>query len=114
MRIKPPVALGYFVLLLSALGVPILHLYLADRAIEHTRMSTGFLPAHFLFLRWFGELSWLFPVAVIACFLLSLRHDQFTRATTILGLAALQLMFLTVYAAYCAFMLSHLLLERVA
>ena len=111
MRFKPSVAFGYLALLLSSLGVPALHHYIADTAIEHTRMGTGFLPAHFLFWRWFGELAWVFPAAVIAFLLLSLRHEQFTRATTLFALAIAQLMFLTLYGVYCAFLLSHFLLE---
>jgi len=114
MRSKPSVVFGYLVLLLSSLSVPILHHYLADRAIEHTRMGTGLLPAQFLVWRWFGTLAWVFPAVIITFFLISLRHEQFTRPTTLFGLATVQLMFLTLYGVYCAFLLSHLLLERVA
>jgi hypothetical protein len=77
-------------------------------------MSTGFIPADFLFWRWWGHLAWVFPVVLIACFLISLRHEQFARATTLFGLATVQLAFITLYGVYCGFLLSHWLLERVA
>ena len=111
MRFKPSVAFGYLVLLLSSLGVPVLHYYLADKAIEHTRMATGLLPAHMLFWRWFEKFSWALPVVAIAFLLLSLRYNQFTRMTTLFALATVQLVFITLYGVYCAFLLSHLLLD---
>ena len=105
--------LSYLVLLLSSLVVPALHICLTDRAIEHSRMSTGFLPAQFLLWRWLGQLAWLFPVAVLVAFALSLRQQQSTRASPPWGLFAAQFLFTTFYGVYCAFLLSHLLLEQV-
>jgi hypothetical protein len=108
MRFKPSVA--YLVLLVSSLAIPVLHYFLADRAIEHTRGGTLLLPAQFLLWRWLGELACALPVSVVGFFLLSLKYERFSRASTILGVAAAQAVFTTFYAAYCAFLLSHLLL----
>jgi len=103
---------GYVALLLASLAVPGLHYVLTDRAIEHTRMGTGFLPAHTLFLRWLGELSCLLPVMASVFFSLSFRREWFSRASTLFGVAALQLGFITFYAIYCAFLLSQMFLGR--
>ena len=103
---------AYLVLFLASLAIPGLHSLLTGRAIEHTRMGTGFLPAHTLLLRWLGELSCLLPVVAIVFFALSFRCEWFSRASTMFGLAAAQLGFTTVYAFYCAFLLSHMLLGR--
>jgi hypothetical protein len=111
MRLKFTGAFGYLWLLLCSLGVPFLHLFLADGVIEQTRMGMGFLPAHFWFGRCLGELALLFPLVIIACFLISLRYEPFTRATTLFGLATVQLAFITVYGVYSAVLLSHLLLN---
>ncbi len=108
MRLKPSVA--YLGLLVTSLTVPGLHYLLADRAIEHTRTITGFLPAHTLFLRWFGELSCALPILAIAFFILSLRRERFARASTLFAVAAVQLGFITLYTFYCAFLLSQMLL----
>ena len=75
-------------------------------------MGTGFLPAHMLFWRWFGELSWLLPPAMIIFFLLSLRFERFSKVSTILALAMGQLAFVTLYAVCCAFLFSHTLLNN--
>jgi hypothetical protein len=114
MRFKPSVAFAYLLLLLISFGVPVLHHNLADRAIEHSRMGTGFLASHILFWRWAGQIAWIFPIAIAASFVLSLRHERFTRTATLFGVATVQLIFITVYGVYCAFLLSHLLLGRVA
>jgi hypothetical protein len=103
---------AYLVLFLASLAIPGLHSQLTGRAIEHTRMGTGFLPAHTLLLRWLGELSCVLPVVAIVFFALSFRCEWFSRASTMFGLAAAQLAFITVYAFYCAFLLSHVLLGR--
>ncbi|MBA4149610.1 MAG: hypothetical protein H0X66_15980 [Verrucomicrobia bacterium] len=110
MHFNPTVAAGYSVLLLSSLAIPFLHLHVADLAIEHTRMVTEFLPAHFLFWRWLGDFAWVFPVVVITLYLLSLRREKFGRTSTLLGLATAQVLFVTLYGVYCGFLLSHLLL----
>ncbi len=103
---------SYLALLVSALAIPGLHYAIIDRAIEQTRLSTGFLPATTLLLQWLGELSCLLPPLVVVFVLLSFRREFFSRASTVFGLAAAQIGFMTVYAVYCAFLLSHLLLER--
>jgi hypothetical protein len=113
MRLKPSVVFGYLVLLLSSLGIPAIHYHLADRAIEHTRMGTGFLPAQFLFWRWAGQLAWIFPVVIIVFFVFSLRREPLAQTSTLLFLATVQLVFVTLYGVYCAFLLSHLLLAQV-
>jgi hypothetical protein len=103
---------AYLVLLLASLAVPGFHYSLTNRSVEHTRMGTGLLPAHTLLLRWLGELSCTLPVvAVVFCFL-SFRCEWFRRASTLFGVAALQLGFITAYAVYCAYLLSHMLLGR--
>jgi len=103
---------AYLVLFLASLAIPGLHSLLTDRAIEHTRMDTGLLPAHTLLLCWLGEVSCMLPVVAIMFFALSFRREWFSRASTLFGLAASQLGFVTVYAVYCAFLLSHLFLGR--
>jgi hypothetical protein len=103
---------AYLVLFLASLPIPGLHSLLANRAIEHTRMGTGLLPAHTLLLRWFGELSYMLPVVAIVFFTLSFRREWFSRTSTMFGLATTQLGFVTVYAVYCAFLLSRVLLGR--
>lgn len=103
---------AYLALFLASLAIPGLHYLLTSRAIENTRMGTGFLPAHTLLLRWLGELSCTLPVVAIVFFLLSFRREWFSRASTLFGVAALQLGFITLYAVYCAFLLSHMLLGR--
>ncbi|MFN7139892.1 MAG: hypothetical protein ACK4UN_11195 [Limisphaerales bacterium] len=113
MHFKPKAGASYLLLLVSSLGIPLLHGYLAAGAIERTRMATEFLPAHFLFWRWLGELAWFNPVIVAAFYLFSLGHEQLGRAPTLFGLATMQLIFATFYGLYCAFLLSHLLLDRV-
>jgi hypothetical protein len=75
-------------------------------------MGTGFLPAQFLLWRWLGQLAWMFPVAVVAAFVLSLRQQQSTRVGPPIWLFATQLVFATLYGVYCAFLLSHVLLDR--
>lgn len=99
-------------MLLASLAIPGLHYLLTNQAIEHTRLGTGFLPAHTLLLRWLGELSCTLPVVAIVFFALSFRREWFSRASTLFGLAAVQLGFITVYAVYCGFLLSHLFLGR--
>jgi hypothetical protein len=103
---------AYMVLLLVSVAIPSLHFFLTDQAIEHTRMGAGLLPAHTLLLRWLGELSCILPILIIVCLLMSFRREWFTRASTLFGVAALQLGFITVYAVYCAFLLSHMFLGR--
>jgi xanthine/uracil permease len=108
MRLRPSVT--YFVLLLSSLAVPGLHYFVADRAVEHTRLGAGLLPATTLFWRELGEMSCLLPVLAIVFFVLSFRREWFSRVSTLLGLAVGQLLFITFYAVYCALLLSHVLL----
>jgi len=113
MQFKSSAAFGYSLLFLSSLGIPVLHHYLADSAIEHTRMSTGFLPAQFLILRWFGQVAWIYPFVIIVLFVLSLRRPQLALTSTLFLLATAQMVFVMLYGIYCAFLLSHLLLARV-
>src|ERR1043166_8574297 len=96
---KPPA--GYLVLLLPSLLIPGLHSLLTARAIEHTRLFTGFLPGHTLLLRWLGEVSYLLPLAAAAFFVLSFHRVWFNRASTLFGFAAVQVGFVTFYAIYC-------------
>jgi hypothetical protein len=112
MATRPKSSAAYLVLFVASLAVPGLHSLLTDRAIEHTRMGTGLLPAHTLLLRWLGQLSCILPVVAIVFFALSFRREWFNRAPAIFGLAAAQLGFVTVYAVYCAFLLSHMFLGR--
>ena len=112
MAAKSKSSVAYLALFLASLAIPSLHYLLTARAIEHTCMGTGFLPAHTLLLRWLGELSCMLPVVAFLFFALSFRREWFSRASTLFGLAASQLGFITVYAVYCAFLLSHMFLER--
>jgi hypothetical protein len=75
-------------------------------------MGTGFLPAQFLLWRGLGQVAWMFPVAVVVAFVLSLRQQHPTRIGPPFWLFAAQLVFATFYAVYCAFLLSHVLLDR--
>ncbi len=99
-------------LLLASLSIPVLHHCLTNEAIEHTRGFTGFLPAEFLFLRWFGQISWALPFFHSLCFVFSLFHEEFTRAKMLFGLAAMQLLFMTFYGTYSAFILSLVIKAR--
>lgn len=103
---------GYLMLLLPSLVVPGLHYLIAARAIEHTRSSIGLLPGYTLFLRWLGELSCVLPMSAVVFFALSFRREWFNRPSTLFGLAAAHLGFITFYASYCTFLLSRLFLER--
>ena len=107
MQIKPSIIAGYLVLLLPALGILAFHRYVAVHAVEHTR--TGILPEHFFFWRWFGPFACLFPLITIAFLLLSFRHDQFARVSTLFRLAAAQLVFIIIYGVDCVFLFSHIL-----
>lgn len=110
MRLTPRIA--YMILFASALPTALTHICLASPAIERTRMWTGFLPATTLFWRWLGELSCAFTVVPIAFLLLSLRRQWFNAMSAPLALGLVQLGLTTVYAAYSALLLSHLLLEN--
>jgi hypothetical protein len=114
MRKKLPVIFAYLALLVLSLGVPLLHHYQTDRAIEAMRpamkMDDGsyvamLMPAHILLLRWLGQLSSLVSVGVFVAFLLSFWREAFARAAALLCIAICQCAFTTIYALYSTLLL---------
>lgn len=114
MHNRMPINLAYLALLALSLGIPLLHHYQTERAIETMRpmlkMEDGtsvtmLLPAHVLLLRWFDQLSSLLPVSVFTAFLLSFWREAFARPTTLLCIAICQCLFTTIYALYSTWLL---------
>ena len=114
MRKKLPVIFAYLALLLLASPVPLLHHYRTDRAIERMRpaikMEDGsyspiLMPAHILFLRWLGQLSQVFPFAVLTAFVLSFWRATFARPAALFIIAIGQCAFTTLYALYSTLLL---------
>ena len=114
MRKKLPVIFAYLALLVLSLGVPLLHHYQTDRAIEAMRpamkMDDGsyvamLMPVHILLLRWLGQLSSLVPVGVFVAFLLSFWREAFARPAALLCIAICQCAFTTIYALYSTLLL---------
>ena len=116
MRKKLPVILAYLALLLLASPIPLLHRYRTDKAIERMRpaikMEDGshlptLMPGHILFLRWLGQLSQVFPFAILAAFLLSFRQATFARPAALLIIAIGQCAFTTLYALFSTLLLGN-------
>ena len=114
MRKRLPVILAYLALLALSLGIPLLHHYQTDRAIEAMRPAmkmddgsyvTMLMPVHILLLRWLGQLSSLLPVGVFVAFLLSFWRETFARPAVVCCIAVCQCAFATIYALYSALLL---------
>lgn len=123
MRKRLPVIFAYLALLTLSLGIPLLHHYQTDRAIEAMRPAmkmedgsyvTMLMPAHILLLRWLGQLSSLVPVGVFVAFLLSFWREAFARPAALLCIAICQCVFTTVYALYSTLLLGSQWLHRAA
>ena len=95
-------------LLLLSCPAPFLYYRLLDQGIEAVRYPWGLLPAHFLFLRYFGQLSGCFPVAIAAALLWSFFRPAHTRQLLTLSTVAL-LIFAVAFAAYAIALLGLLL-----
>jgi hypothetical protein len=121
MRKRLSVIFAYLALLTLSLGVPLLHYYQTDQAIEAMRpamkMEDGnyspmLMPDHILLLRWLGELSSFVPVSVFVAFALSFRREEFARPATLLWIAIFQSTFTTIYALYSILLLGSEWLQR--
>ena len=106
--------LAYLTLLTLSLGIPLLHHYQTDKAIEAMRPAmkmddgsyvTMLMPAHILFLRWLGQLSLLVPGGVFVAFVLSFWREKFARPAALLCIAVCQCVFTTIYALYSTLLL---------
>ncbi len=109
MRKKLPIIVAYLALLMLSLGVPLLHHYQTDKAIEAMRpaikledgsYSPMLMPAHILLLRWLGRLSSLVSVGVFVAFALSFWRESFARPAALCIIAVCQCAFTTLYALY--------------
>ena len=107
MQIKPSIIAGYLVLLLPPLGVLAFHHYVAAHAVENTRDGT--LPEHFFLWRWFAAFACLFLLGTITFLVASFRDDQFARVSTLLKLAAAELVFIIIYGIDTMVLFSHIL-----
>lgn len=114
MRKRLPIIFAYLALLVLSLGVPLLHHYQTDRAIEAMRpaikledgsYSPMLIPSHILLLRWIGQLSSLVPVALLVAFPLSFWRENFARPSALFLIALCQCAFTTLYALYSTFLL---------
>jgi len=123
MRKRLPVIVAYLALLVLSLGIPVLHHYQTDRAIEFMRPAmkmddgsyvTMLMPAHILLLRWLGQLSSLVPAGVVIAFLLSFWRETFARPAALLCIAICQCVFTTIYALYSTLLLGGFWLHRAA
>jgi hypothetical protein len=102
---------GYIAIFLISWVIPAMHFINIDAALEHTRYSFGLMPGTFLFLKWFGQLSWVTPIVVAILFGLSWRNPALAKPTTVAKLSIWLYVFTVVYAAYCGFLLSIVLYE---
>ena len=66
-------------LLLLSLSPALIYYRLIDDALEGTRYHWGLLPAHFLFLRFFGQFSACCPVGIAAAIAWSFFRPARTR-----------------------------------
>ena len=123
MRKRLPVVLGYLTLLVLSLGVPLLHHYQTDRAIEAMRpaikledgsYAPTLMPAHILFLRWLGQLSSVVPAGLLIAFALSFWRESFARSAALCFIAICQCAFTTIYALYSILLLGGGWLHRAA
>jgi hypothetical protein len=114
MRKKLPVIFAYLALLVLSLGVPLLHHYQTDRAIEAMRpaikledgsYSPMLMPMPLLLLRWLGQLSSLIPAGVLVAFALSFWRESFARPGALCFVAICQCTFTTIYALYSTLLL---------
>jgi len=99
---------AFLFLLLLSCALPLLYYRLLDQGIEAVRYPWGLLPAHFLFLRYFGQLSTCFPVAIASAFLWAFFRPSHTRQLLTLSTVAL-LIFAVAFAAYAIALLGLLL-----
>lgn len=118
---RAPVVIAYVALFTLALGIPLLHHYQTDRAIESLRplmrLDDGsyapmLMPMPILLLRWLGQFSWLVALFEFATFVLSFWRESLTRFTTICGIAICQCAFTTVYALYATLLFGYEWLHR--
>ena len=98
--------LAWALAFIASLLPPIVHHWRqVAEVIEPLRYPTGFLPAELLFLRYFGEVSPLVPVALVVLGVFAIYRRSTGRAC-ILGGVLLAAIFSSLYAAYSLTVLS--------
>jgi hypothetical protein len=108
----PKARLWYGILFLVSLLVPIVHFRYVDAQLETTRYSWGLMPAHFLFLRWFGQTSVTASVVLLALFAASWRFARLRSPAVVLVVSAGLFVFASLYAAYGSLLVGGLLRSR--
>ncbi|MFO1459806.1 MAG: hypothetical protein U1G08_10370 [Verrucomicrobiota bacterium] len=106
MKANSAAVLSWLALLIVSLFTPAMHLFLFNPAIEHSRPWSGFIPAQLLVWRWLGDLAWMFPVAVVVVLARSVRSRRAIQIGPPVWLFAAQLLFVSFYGTYCAFLLA--------
>jgi hypothetical protein len=87
-------------LTLVSLGIPLFHFRMLAELLESTRPHWGLMPAHYLFLRQFGELSACVPVLLVAALVFA-RYRPAIAHRVALGSTTGLLLFTTFYVCYC-------------
>jgi hypothetical protein len=104
---------AYFVLLVLALPIPLLHVFWTNSTIETLRPvikgSDGqyvsmLMPMPFLFLRWLGEWSLLIPLILLLLLIRSFWAESLRQASLLFWVAVSLCAFATLYGFYAALM----------
>lgn len=97
---------GYIVLFFFALLIPVVHNREVNRALEHTRLTEGLMPANYLMLKWLGQLAIVAPIVFFTLYVLSWFRKEIN-STSVLAVTSIAYpICVTLYACYSSLQLA--------